>query len=107
VSLFCLYYIGGSLISQIYNIMSKVYALVIGADRISTNDDVNEFKRAGLLNGTTSILDVQINMGPNKSAEVSASNIAFEGQYKKLAVGEFQRKQAFQNRQPKFRYRNL
>jgi len=72
--------------------MEKVYAVVIGADRISNQADIDCMKGAGLLAGVTSVLDLQINMGTKRQIEASSSNIAYEGQYRKMAVGEFARK---------------
>lgn len=72
--------------------MDKVYAVVIGADRISNQADIDCMKSAALLAGVTSVLDLQINMAMKRQIECSASNIAFEGQYRKLAAGEFARK---------------
>jgi hypothetical protein len=69
--------------------MNKTYAVVIGTDRISTNSDIDEIKNAGLLGGITSVLDLQINMGANKQTELQSSNVAFIGQYQKLAIREY------------------
>jgi hypothetical protein len=71
------------------NIMETIYAVIIGTDRISNNSDIDQIKNAGLLNNITSILDLQINMGANKTTEMQSSNIAFLGQYQKLAIREF------------------
>ncbi|RPH33280.1 MAG: hypothetical protein EHM93_05595 [Bacteroidales bacterium] len=78
--------------------MEKTYAVVIGADRISTSSDIDQIKGKGLLAGVTSVLDLQINMGANRQAEVQSSNIAFMGQYQKLAAREFGMKNI--NKQP-------
>jgi hypothetical protein len=72
--------------------VEKVFAVVIGADRISNQADIDCMKKAGLLTGVTSVLDLQINMGSKRQVEASASNIAFDSQYRKMAVGEFARK---------------
>ena len=72
--------------------MEKKYAIVIGADRISNNSDIDQMKQAGLLNGITSVVDLQTNMGANKAVEMGATNIAVEGQYRKMAVREFSSK---------------
>jgi hypothetical protein len=69
--------------------MEKTYAVIIGTDRISNNSDIEQIKKAGLLNNITSVLDLQINMGANKITEMQSSNIAFIGQYQKLAIQEF------------------
>jgi hypothetical protein len=69
--------------------MEKTYAVIIGTDRISNNSDIEQIKKAGLLNNVTSVIDLQINMGANKITEIQSSNIAFMGQYQKLAVREF------------------
>jgi hypothetical protein len=69
--------------------MEKIYAVIIGADRISNNSDIEQLKNAGLLNNVTSILDLQINMGANKITEIQSSIIAFGEHYLKLAVREF------------------
>ena len=69
--------------------MEKIYAVVIGADRISNNSDIEQIRSAGLLNNVTSIIDLQINMGANRTTEMQSSNVAFLGQYQKLAVREF------------------
>jgi hypothetical protein len=69
--------------------MEKIYAVIIGTDRISTNSDIDQIRNAGLLNNVTSVIDLQINMGANKITEIQSSNIAFIGQYQKLAVREF------------------
>ncbi len=69
--------------------MEKVYAVIIGTDRTSNDLDIAQIKSAGLLNNVTSVIDLQINMGANKITEVQSSNIAFMGQYQKLAVREF------------------
>ncbi len=69
--------------------MEKIYAVIIGADRISNNSDIEQMKNIGLLNNVTSIIDLQINMGVNKITEIQSSNISFMGQYQKLANREF------------------
>lgn len=69
--------------------MGKIYAIIIGTDRTSNDSDIAQIKNAGLLNNVTSVIDLQINMGANKITEVQSSNIAFIGQYQKLAVREF------------------
>ena len=69
--------------------MEKVYAVIIGADRTTNDSDIAQIKSAGLLNNVTSVIDLHINMGANKITEVQSSNIAFMGQYQKLAVREF------------------
>jgi hypothetical protein len=73
--------------------MEKTYAVIIGTDRISNNSDIEQIKKAGLLNNVTSVLDLQINMGANKITEIQSSNIAFMGQYQKLAVREYATKE--------------
>lgn len=69
--------------------MEKKYAIIIGTDRITNDNDIVQIKNAGLLSEITSIIDLQINMGVNRITEIQSSNIAFVSQYQKLAVREF------------------
>ena len=70
----------------------KKYCVIIGTDRLSNKQDVQELKQVGLLGDATSVLDLQINMGNKKGIEAEAANVAYKSQYQKLAISEWSKK---------------
>lgn len=70
----------------------NTYAVIIGLDRIPTDNDISSLSGLGALGVAKKVLYVQVNIGQNRDVLAQSSVMLHESKFKELASSEWNRK---------------